>query len=115
MGDKPQLTKSAGNLTDLSQTRYVAATIMAEVMTGLSEHYEALGWLKRAMDERVGALMTFRVDPGFEQLRTQPGCQQLLGRLNSELLLASYCPRFRIRSCFSFVSIWRTQRQFGGL
>jgi hypothetical protein len=82
-GDRAAAKDVRRQLDDIEQTRYVAATIRAEVMTGLGEYYEALGWLKRALDERVGALWTFRVDPRFDQLRTEPGCLQILGSLLS--------------------------------
>jgi tetratricopeptide (TPR) repeat protein len=84
IGDKAAAKDVRRQLDDIAQTRYVASTIRAEVMTGLGEYYEALGWLKRALDERVGALWTFRVDPRFDQLRTEPGCLQILGSLLSE-------------------------------
>ncbi|HKE60792.1 MAG TPA: winged helix-turn-helix domain-containing protein [Pyrinomonadaceae bacterium] len=82
-GNKDAAKEVRRKLDDIAQTRYVASTIRAEIMTGLGEYYEALGWLKRALDERVGALWTFRVDPRFEQLRTEPGCRQLLESLPS--------------------------------
>jgi len=80
-GDKAAAREIRRQLNALAETQYVASTVMAEVMTGLGEYYEALGWLKKALDERVAALMTFRVDPRFEQLRMEPGCRLILGHL----------------------------------
>jgi tetratricopeptide (TPR) repeat protein len=70
-------------LTDISQTKYVSATTMAEVQAGLGRYDEALTWLAKAVQERAGALVTFRVDPRFDLLRSDPGCQQLLQSLGA--------------------------------
>jgi len=68
-------------LGDFSKVRYVSATIMAEVQTGLGQDDEELAWLERAGHERAGALVTFRVDPRFDRLRSKPACQQILQNL----------------------------------
>ena len=54
---------------------------MAEVQTGLGQDDEELAWLERAVHERAGALVTFRVDPRFDRLRSKPACQQILQNL----------------------------------
>jgi tetratricopeptide (TPR) repeat protein len=70
-------------LTEISKTRYVSATMMAEVWTGLREFDEALAWLEKAVHERAGALRTFSVDPRFDCLRSEPRFQQVLQNLDS--------------------------------
>jgi tetratricopeptide (TPR) repeat protein len=68
-------------LTEISKTRYVSATMMAEVWTGLREFDEALAEI--AVHERAGSLRTFSVDPRFDCLRSEPRFQQVLQNLDS--------------------------------
>ena len=69
-------------LSTISKSRYVSAAIMAEVWTGLREYKEALTWLEKAVHERTGALVTFRVDPRFDCLKSEPRFQQVLQNLH---------------------------------
>jgi tetratricopeptide (TPR) repeat protein len=82
-GDKAAAHEILRRLAEISKSRYVSATIMAEVLTGLGLFTEALAWLERAVPERAGALVTFRVDPRFDRLRSEPRCQQVLLNLGA--------------------------------
>ncbi|HEY9501464.1 MAG TPA: tetratricopeptide repeat protein, partial [Pyrinomonadaceae bacterium] len=81
VGRKDSARESLHDLTTASRTRHVSPTIPAEVQIGLGDHDEALSWLQRAFDERAPSLITFRVDPRFDQIRSIPKFAKLLESL----------------------------------
>lgn len=51
------------------------------ICTLLGEHDEAVEWLEKAEQAKLGLLMIVGVEPSFNNLRTLPRFQALLGRL----------------------------------
>jgi DNA-binding winged helix-turn-helix (wHTH) protein/tetratricopeptide (TPR) repeat protein len=80
-GDRQAAQEILQRLAEISKTRYLSPTIIAEVQTGLGQYEEAVRFLETAVHERSGGLFTFRVDPRFEQLRSDPRCQKVLQHL----------------------------------
>jgi len=77
-GNRQAAQEILGRLEEISKTQYLSPTIIAEVQTGLGQYDEALTLLETAVCERSGGLFTFRVDPRFDQLRSDPRCQKVL-------------------------------------
>lgn len=68
-------------LLDLSRSRYVSAASIADVYLGLGEYRSALEWLEKAVDERANALVTIRVNPRYDPVRSDPRFEHLLHRV----------------------------------
>jgi len=59
------------------------------LMWGLRQYDEALTWLERAVRERTGAVLTFRVDPRFDCLRSESRFQRVLQDLQPQVGVGS--------------------------
>jgi len=68
-------------LITASRTRHVSSTIPAEVLVGMGSYDDSLSWLRRAIEERVPAIMTLRVDPRFDQFRSMSPIGNMLQTL----------------------------------
>ena len=64
-----------------SAERYVSPYHIALVYNGLGEHDEALAWLERAYAQRSPAMVFLKVEPKWNNLRSDPRFQDLLRRI----------------------------------
>jgi tetratricopeptide (TPR) repeat protein len=64
-----------------SAERYVSAYNIALVYNGLGEHGEALAWLERAYAQRLPKMVFLKVEPKWNNLRSDPRFQDLLRRV----------------------------------
>jgi TolB-like protein/DNA-binding winged helix-turn-helix (wHTH) protein/Tfp pilus assembly protein PilF len=80
-GDKAEAEALLSELTEASRERYVSPFLIASFHVGLGNFEEALDWLDKAYEERVGNLVFIGVDPAFDPLRAHPRFQSLLARV----------------------------------
>jgi tetratricopeptide (TPR) repeat protein len=64
------------------KTQYMDATFLARGYAGLGEKDKAFAWLETAFRERSPHLLTLKVFPGFDGLRSDPRYQDLLERIS---------------------------------
>ena len=67
-------------LQTLSQRRYVSGLYFAIVYAGLGDKERAIDYLNKAYDSRHPGLVLIRVDPIFDDLRSESRFQQLIRR-----------------------------------
>lgn len=68
-------------LQELSKRVYVSAYNMAEIYARLERKEEALASLERAYNERDSKLTYMKIEPAFDEIRSDPRFQQLLHQL----------------------------------
>lgn len=77
-GRRAQALETIKELVARSERRYVSATLIAATYAALGEHQEASRFLKKAVEQRDGVLVFIKVDPLFEELRSDSGSAQIL-------------------------------------
>jgi DNA-binding winged helix-turn-helix (wHTH) protein/TolB-like protein/tetratricopeptide (TPR) repeat protein len=80
-GNKDQAIKILGELIGLSRQRYVSPFAIALVHVGLGNKDQALEWLNKSYEERSRWLMTMKIDPMLDSLRTDPRFVKLLAQI----------------------------------
>jgi adenylate cyclase len=68
-------------LLKLSNERYVPSYNIALIYNGLGERYEAIAWLERGLEERDPRMTFLKVEPKWNNLRSDPRFQDLLRRI----------------------------------
>jgi TolB-like protein/Flp pilus assembly protein TadD len=66
----------------LSKERYVTPYGVARIYNALGEKDEALRWLETSYQQQAEWLLLLKVDARFDDLRSNPRFQDLLGRMN---------------------------------
>ena len=79
-GRRDEARQILGRLTALSRHTYVPAHGMALVHMGLGERDEAFKWFDKVFEERGVGVIAFKVDPGYDPLRSDPRYADLLRR-----------------------------------
>ena len=80
-GETQEATRLLDSLKGMATERYVPPLDIAVVYAGLGEKEMALEWLEKAYADRTPRLTTVRLDPRFDNLRTEPQLIALLGRM----------------------------------
>lgn len=80
-GNRSDALKILAQLSVLSKTRYVSSYTFALVYLGLADKEKAFAWLQKAATERSQALTTVKVDPVFDDLRSDPRFTVLLRQI----------------------------------
>jgi serine/threonine protein kinase/tetratricopeptide (TPR) repeat protein len=75
------LQSSLEGLTEVSKERYVSPYNIAQIHARLQEKDQALAWLEQAFSVRDSQMTYVKVDPAFDEIRSDPHFQQLLQRL----------------------------------
>ena len=75
---KDEALKVLDDLHELSKRVYVSSYRIAAIYACLAETKQAFEWLNRAYEERDVWLMWLRVDPVFDDLRSDRRFQELL-------------------------------------
>jgi DNA-binding winged helix-turn-helix (wHTH) protein/Flp pilus assembly protein TadD len=83
-GNKAAAWEILLQLKELSKTSYVSAGSFAEIHLGLGEYAEVFEWLDKALDERTSALVRLKVDPRFDDLRSDPKFQLVLRNMKKQ-------------------------------
>ena len=68
-------------LIERLKTEYVNPYDIAFVYAGLGEKEKAVAWLEKAFQERTIAIVSLKVDPYWDSLRTDPRFADLLRRV----------------------------------
>jgi serine/threonine protein kinase/tetratricopeptide (TPR) repeat protein len=68
-------------LKEVSKHGYVSAYSIAQVYAQLGDRAQALVWLEQAFNQRGSKLTYLKVEPAFDQIRSDPQFQQLVQRL----------------------------------
>jgi len=72
-------------LLKLSNDRYVPPYHIALIYDGLGEREETLAWLERGYQERDSKMVFLKVEPKWNNLRSDPRFQDLLRRVGFKL------------------------------
>jgi DNA-binding winged helix-turn-helix (wHTH) protein/Tfp pilus assembly protein PilF len=80
-GRGDEALRTAEQLIEMSEHRYVSPLHIALVFTGLGRTDQAISWLEKAYEERADLLVTLNVDPLFDSLRSDPQFTSLLQRI----------------------------------
>jgi TolB-like protein/tRNA A-37 threonylcarbamoyl transferase component Bud32/Flp pilus assembly protein TadD len=75
------LQGSLEGLKEVSKERYVPPYNVAQIYARLEDKPQTLSWLEQAFHERDTQLTYMKVDPAFDQIRSDPRFQQLLQRM----------------------------------
>jgi tetratricopeptide (TPR) repeat protein len=80
-GNKTEAEKILAQMLGLSKKQYVSPFYISIVYAGLHENEKAMDWLEKAYEDRSNAIIFLKVDPDFDDLRSNPRFQVLLNRL----------------------------------
>ncbi len=71
-------------LSKLSTGRYVPSYHIALIHNGLGEEDQALTWLERGFEQRDAKMVFLKVEPKWNNLRSEPRFVDLMRRMNFE-------------------------------
>jgi TolB-like protein/Tfp pilus assembly protein PilF len=80
-GDTLAFDEVVDRLSKIADRRYVSPFIMARIYAPL-DHKKALDWLERGYEQRAEWMVLLKTDPFFDALRSEPGFQDLMQRMN---------------------------------
>jgi len=83
-GDRAEARRWLDRALVAARSRYVPPYFVAMAYSAIGDQKQALQWLDRAYESHDESLNVVRVDPGFRNLRPEPGYRELLKRLNPE-------------------------------
>jgi serine/threonine protein kinase/tetratricopeptide (TPR) repeat protein len=75
------LQGSLEGLKEVSKERYVPPYHVAQIYARLADKQQTLDWLEQAFNERDTQLTYMKVEPAFDEIRSDPRFQQLQKRL----------------------------------
>jgi serine/threonine protein kinase/tetratricopeptide (TPR) repeat protein len=75
------LQGSLEGLKEVSKERYVPPYNVAQIYARLADKQQTLAWLEQAFNERDTQLTYMKVEPAFDEIRSDPRFQQLQQRL----------------------------------
>jgi len=81
-GFMEEARKTLERLREISKQRYVAPYGVSRIHAALGQKDEALRWLETAYQERDAWMVMLKVDPRFDDMRSDPRFQDLLRRMN---------------------------------
>ncbi len=80
-GRKGEALKILDEMRGMAGQKYISPFDLAILYTGLGDRERALEELNRAYEERAGWLITIKVEPLFDPLRSDPRFQDILRRM----------------------------------
>jgi TolB-like protein/Tfp pilus assembly protein PilF len=80
-GQRDEALKTLNQLTEISRQRYVSAYSVAMVYAELGEKDQALNWLEKGYQERATKMAFLKIDPFFDNLRSDPRFADLVRRV----------------------------------
>ena len=81
-GMRDEALQVIARLQKISQSNYIAPFRFAMIYTGLGENDQAFEWLEKSFQEHSPDLIYLKVDPRFDNLRSDPRFTELLRRMN---------------------------------
>jgi tetratricopeptide (TPR) repeat protein len=80
-GQRADAQHVLAELEKISKRHHVSPCLMAFIHAGLGEKDQAFGWLEKAYQERSAWLVYAKVDPKYDNLRSDPRFSNLLRRV----------------------------------
>ena len=80
-GHRSEAIKTLEQLNRVSKQKYVSPYLIAEIYAGLGEKDQALDWLEKACDEHATSVIFLKVEPSFNDLRSDPRFQEMVRRI----------------------------------
>ncbi len=84
-GRKEEASEILDDLTKLAKQKYVAPYFFAGIHVGLGENDRAMECLEKSYEEHSHWLIYLHMDPGMDDLRSNPRFQDLLRRVGLPL------------------------------
>jgi TolB-like protein/DNA-binding winged helix-turn-helix (wHTH) protein len=81
-GNVAEAQRLLAELSSESKRQYVSPYYFAVVYVGLGKPEEAIGWLEKAFPDRSNGLVFLKVEPGLDDLRSNPRFVALQQKLN---------------------------------
>jgi len=83
-GDRVNAQANLGKLLKLSTERFVPASHIAIIYSGLGEREKALEWLEKGFEQRDPKMAFLKVEPKWADLRSEPRFIDLMRKMNFE-------------------------------
>jgi adenylate cyclase len=80
-GNREAAQKIIAELQELAKTKYISSFQIASIYAGLGENDQAFAWLEKAYEERSPELVNLKVEPSFDNLRSDPPFIELARRM----------------------------------
>lgn len=80
-GDSALAKKELSRLVELASKQYVPADVIARMYAGFGEKTKALDWLDRAYQQDTWSLILLRLEPMYDNLRSEPRFQALVKKM----------------------------------
>lgn len=80
-GRRKQALQIVEELVKRSENSYVPASLIAIIYEALDNHDAAFKWLQKAVEQRDGILVFIKVDPLFQDIRSDPRYAEILQRI----------------------------------
>jgi hypothetical protein len=80
-GKRDEAQRMVHELKEMSKQRYIPPQNIALIHVGLGEKDQVFEWLEKAYEERDVHLTYLKVDPQWDDLRTDPRFADLLRRI----------------------------------
>ena len=83
-GRRDEARTVLNELLNLSTARFVPPSHIALIYNGLCEQDETIAWLERGFEQRDPKMTFLKVEPKWNNLRTEPRFIELMRRMNFE-------------------------------
>jgi tetratricopeptide (TPR) repeat protein len=80
-GRRDEALQKLNQLTEIARHRYVSAYSVAMVYAELGDKDQALNWLEKGYQERATKMAFLKIDPFFDNLRSEPRFVELVRRV----------------------------------
>ncbi len=80
-GQVAETKKILDELIGRSTKTYISPFDVARVYVGLGDHDQAFAWLEKAYDERTRPMLSIKIDPRLDPLRSDPRFDSLIRRM----------------------------------
>ena len=81
-GRKHEAQRSIDELNEIARHRYVRPALFVSAYLGIGDKDAALTWMERGIEEQDQELVSPKVDPSLDPLRSEPRFQALIRRMN---------------------------------
>jgi TolB-like protein/DNA-binding winged helix-turn-helix (wHTH) protein/tetratricopeptide (TPR) repeat protein len=80
-GHEAEANGELRRMKELAKDKYVTPYGMAVIFAGLDDKDQTMSWLQKAYEERSNWLVWLKLDPRFDNVRSDPRFQELLKRM----------------------------------